>query len=186
MPVYLIRHTTPDTPKGTCYGITDMEIVEDMFAGELNAIRDKLDGFLPDRIYSSPLKRCVRLSRSLWDQHEIAFDERLKELNFGSWEMRKWDNIPFEEVDHWAQDYVNRSAPQGESYVELYKRVLDIFNEIPRDKNIAIVTHGGVIRAIVSYILGMPLHKSFLLNLPYGAVVRLDDSRFGDYKVKFC
>ena len=186
MAVYLIRHTTPDTQKGICYGITDMEVAEDLFPEELERIRSKLNGFIPRTIYSSPLKRCKKLANSLWDHPEIVYDNRLKELNFGKWEMKKWEEIPVSEIENWAEDYVNRSAPEGESYIELYERVLELWKQTPKNEDIAFVTHGGVIRAIVAHILGMPLDKTFLLNLPYGVVIRLDDSRFGDFKIRFC
>ena len=35
MQVYLIRHTTPNIAKGICYGQTDMDVEEKLFAKEL-------------------------------------------------------------------------------------------------------------------------------------------------------
>jgi alpha-ribazole phosphatase len=41
--------------------------------------------------YSSPLVRCKILASYL---QSSDFDSRLVEMNFGDWELQKWDDIP--------------------------------------------------------------------------------------------
>ena len=57
MEIILIRHTSVDVPRGTCYGQTDVP-VRDTFEQEAELTRRSLEQFLPfDKVYSSPLTR---------------------------------------------------------------------------------------------------------------------------------
>src|SRR5687767_6241834 len=99
MEIYLIRHTTPDVPKGTCYGQADIGTVH-TFTDEAARIRQHLpEGFA--RVYSSPLKRCRQLAEHLFPRHPIRLDDRLKEIHCGEWELRPWDAIEREPLRRW-------------------------------------------------------------------------------------
>ena len=72
-------------------------------------------------------------------------------------------------------DFVNFRCPNGESYLDLYKRATDFFEELVKKnyKNVGIITHGGFIRSILSYILEIPLKKSFSIQIYYGSVSKI-------------
>ena len=62
MEVVLVRHTSVDVPKGTCYGQTDVP-VRDTFEQEAECTRRSLEQYLPfDKVYSSPLTRARKLA----------------------------------------------------------------------------------------------------------------------------
>jgi alpha-ribazole phosphatase len=178
--VYLIRHTTPAVAKGICYGQTDLDITESFFE-EAELIRQQL----PDDmqvIHSSPLQRCARLAALLFPAQPVTLHNELMEIHCGQWEMRGWDDLPKEEIDPWMKDFVHVRIPDGESYEDLYERVIRCFNEIrsgvPGSAGGpgAIVAHGGVLRSILSYITGTPLIDSFkLFPLYYGCVIRINE-----------
>jgi alpha-ribazole phosphatase len=172
--IYLIRHTSPDIAKGICYGQTDIGL-KDSFAREAGEIR----GWIPENIesvYSSPLSRCRRLAELLFPAAGISFENDLMEMNCGSWELKVWDQIPKEELSPWMEDFVHRAIPEGESYTRLHERVVRIFSQIAASgKKTAIITHGGVIRSILSHITGTPLAESFgKFSIHYGCVTRID------------
>lgn len=173
MEIILIRHTTPNIAKGICYGQSDIGIT-DSFLEEIKPIIKEI-GINDDSInyYSSPLKRCAILAEKL--AKKITFDNRLKELNFGDWELNKWDDINRDDLDVWMNDFVNVSTKNGESYVDLQQRTISFLKEIRQNKTkkSVIVTHAGVIRSIWSYINNIPLEKSFDLKLTYGAIIKL-------------
>lgn len=172
MEVYLIRHTTPNIQKGLCYGQSDLDITE-TFAQEAECILPHLPRHIA-HVYSSPLQRCRKLAEYLFPDHKIMLEDRLKEINCGEWEMKLWDEIEPEYLKHWMDDFVNTSIPGGESYVQLYDRVVSFFETLPRQGAIALVAHGGVIRSILSYVEKVALHDSFnVFSLRYGCVVRL-------------
>ena len=61
MKLYIARHTSVDVPQGTCYGHTDVPL-RNTFNEEAEAVKQKLDGLHFDKVYTSPLSRCIRLA----------------------------------------------------------------------------------------------------------------------------
>lgn len=174
MSIYLVRHTTPDITKGTCYGQSDIGVTAS-FEEEAAIIKKFLPGDTGN-IYSSPLVRCRKLAGHLFPGNDIMLENDLMEIHCGQWEMRHWDDIPKEEIDPWMKDFVTVRIPGGESYIDLHQRVNNCFNRISEAGHPAvIVTHGGVIRSILAGITQTPLSDSFrLFALHYGCVVRID------------
>ena len=179
MNIYLIRHTTPDIELIYCYGQSDLD-VKDTFPDELKKVREALPEMDSVKVYSSPLKRCSKLAEAL-QAGKVTYDERLKELNFGDWEMKPWKEIDQESLDYWVENFVERSAPNGESFRDLYNRQLSFLDEIKetKDENIIIVGHGGSLRAMIAHVIDMPLANLFSLNIDFGGVsaLTLNDSK---------
>lgn len=172
MEIYLIRHTTPDVQKGVCYGQSDLDLTES-FEEEVELIKPHLPLSF-DAVYSSPLKRCRLLAERLFPDIAIQFDDRLKEIHCGDWELLAWDSIGQGELNIWMGDFVASAIPGGESYQQLYNRVIRFYETLPTDKRIAIVAHGGVLRSLLSYITATPLLQSFeAFKIHYGCVVKL-------------
>lgn len=171
MEIYLIRHTAPDIEKGICYGQSDIPLKE-TFPLEAKTILKSIPKHF-DKVYSSPLQRCTKLANHI-DQN-ITTDTRLMELDFGSWELKKWDEIPNNEIQPWYDDWVNKPTNKGESYRELQNRALSFLEEIPNHyKRIAIVSHSGVIRSLWAHFNNEALKDSFnTLTIEYGAVLKI-------------
>jgi len=171
MEVYLIRHTTPKIEKGICYGNSDIPLA-DSFPDELERIKQKLSLKTEQaQVYSSPLQRCKILATSLFGEN-IIYDQRLKELNFGDWELKNWDHINQKSLNSWMDDFVNVPCPNGESYIDLSKRTSLFLEDIKKDNHSqnVVITHGGVIRSILSSINNIPLEDSFKIEVNYGDV----------------
>lgn len=173
MEIYLIRHTTPAVEKGTCYGQADLDVTESFYE-EAALIKKHLPATI-QTVYASPLQRCSKLAEHLFPAHNISFHNDLKEINCGQWELRKWDDIPQEVVMPWMNDFVNVRIPGGESYLDLLARTSAVFNHIAaKQEHAAIVSHGGVMRSILSHLTNTPLIDSFnVFKLQYGCVVKL-------------
>lgn len=84
MVVYLIRHTSVDVPQGVCYGQTDVPL-NPTFEEEAALTSARLKGLQFDKVYMSPLTRCVRLA-TFCGYPDGERDDRIKEINFGDWE----------------------------------------------------------------------------------------------------
>ncbi len=173
MEIHLIRHTRPAVSKGICYGQSDLDVVES-FTEEAMQIRQYLPEGI-ERVYSSPLQRCSKLARYLFPEHEVVYHDHLMEINCGEWEMREWDAIPAEEIKPWMDNFVHVTIPGGENYIDLYKRVTTQFDAVvAHGQHAAIVTHGGVIRSILTHITGTALADSFTaFSLHYSCVVKI-------------
>ena len=94
MDVFLIRHTSVDVPAGTCYGHTDVAL-RPTFPEEAARVKQQLDTYTFDAVYTSPLSRCTRLA-TYCGYPDALRDDRLKELNMGAWEMQPFDAITAE------------------------------------------------------------------------------------------
>jgi alpha-ribazole phosphatase len=185
MEIYLIRHTTPDVAKGTCYGQTDLDVT-DRFEDEAMRIRKQLPVSF-EHLYSSPLQRCRKLASFLFPDRDIQHDADLKEIHCGDWEMQLWDALPQAELQQWMNDFVQVPFPGGENYLDLYARSVACFEAmLLRPLPAAVFTHGGVIRSMLSYITQTPLDQSFAaFELPYGCVVRIEKKEAGyEYQIK--
>lgn len=171
--IYLIRHTTPAVDKGICYGQADLDVTSS-FPEEAAIIQRYLPAGI-QQVYSSPLQRCHKLASRLFPDHQLVLDDDLKELHCGEWELQNWDAIAKEEIDPWMSDFVNHQVPGGESYLQLYERTVNCFTRIAmQEKPVAVFTHGGVMRSILSYITHTPLSDSFaVFKLHYGCVVKI-------------
>jgi alpha-ribazole phosphatase len=173
MEIYLIRHTTPDIVKGTCYGQADIGTTGS-FTQEAACIQQHVPKGI-ETVYSSPLRRCRQLAEYLFPQSSVVLDDRLKEIHCGDWEMQLWDEIEKAHLQQWLQDSLNSCMPGGESYVQLYNRVRQFFNSLcVHPQPIAIVSHGGVIRSLLSYINNVALSDSFqAFSIRYGCVIKV-------------
>ncbi len=196
MYVYLIRHTSTDTPRGLCYGRTDVPLTANYTAERddvlrrLRGLRADLDRPEPRRIYASPSTRCRLLAKDLSQEFSTAKlteDPRLMELNFGAWENRMWDEIQTndgERLRAWGDDFVNTRCPGGESTADLQRRATAAWSEIiatstgntGEESDAILVAHGGSIRAILVNILGMRPKDGFALAIERGriAAIRAD------------
>lgn len=171
MNVYLVRHTHVLTDPGVCYGNSDVELAETCIS-EMNEVINQLNDIEDPIVFSSPLKRCTQLARLLTS--DIHMDERLKEMNFGNWELKKWDSITGPEADQWMNDFVNTRCPGGESFLDLISRVRLFLEDLKKItvKNVIIITHGGVIRAILSLTDPVPPEETFQIQVGYGQVIK--------------
>jgi alpha-ribazole phosphatase len=186
MEMYLVRHTITVADKTVCYGQTDVPVDTGQFKISYPDICKKLPEKI-DTVYSSQLIRCSILAQQLvkekYTSVSVTYDNRLKELNFGDWEMKKWDDINKEALGKWMQKFTTEKVPCGESNADLHERVVSFWNEIlSQDKNCCIITHAGVMRSILSIINKSELQNAFALYpVKYGDVIkitRLDDCSF--------
>jgi len=172
MEIYLVRHTTPNIEKGICYGQSDIGITA-TFSTEVTEIKKQIPTDQISAVYCSPLQRCKILAKTF--DIPIIYDKRLKEIDFGDWELKGWDDIPSSQLDPWMKDFVYTQIPNGESYIQLQQRVLECYNSLDHtsEERIVIVTHAGPMRALLSYIRNIELKDSFAIKISYGEVIKI-------------
>ncbi len=177
MEIYLVRHTRPLIGEGICYGQTDVDV--DMESYEQTAIQ--ILNILPEKaavIYSSPLIRCSKLAQYMQKKKypavNIVYSHLLKEMDFGDWENKKWDDIHRQDLHKWMNDFVDTQVPGGESFIELHARTQVFLQEITHLNFpfLIIVTHAGVIRSILSHTRSTSLKDAFTIDCTYGSVIK--------------
>lgn len=165
--IILVRHPAVNLPAGYCYGQTDVAL-EAGWQSLVEQLREHLakENWL---IASSPASRCLMIAESLSPQ-KIYVDPRLQELNFGIWEGQAWDQIASCELDYWASDFIGRSPPNGESFLELFQRSSNCLIDLcQKDQNIIIISHAGVIRSLLCLIFSRRLKEAFSWQIPFGS-----------------
>lgn len=173
MEIFLVRHTTLLNTEGICYGASDLEVAS-TFSAEAKVTFSKIPPEKKYRVFASPLSRCVNLAS--YYSKDFTRDERLKELNFGSWELKKWSDLEPDSLDKWMKDFVNQPCPDGESFLQLQERMVDFWEDIiiGGSQDTIIVSHGGPIRAILCHLLEIPMKNAFNLHLDFGGVSRVE------------
>ncbi|RXM53700.1 MULTISPECIES: alpha-ribazole phosphatase family protein [unclassified Chryseobacterium] len=171
MEIHLIRHTAVDNPDNLCYGFAEMPLRKE-YQEDFNSLH--LDENF-DLVISSPAQRCCLLAEHF--KLNYSTDERLREMNFGNWELKKWREIPEEEINPWYKDFIHVKASGGENLLEMQSRVLSFWNELVVKKDIEkvlIIAHAGVIRLILQSVLQFPLENMFSIQIDYGKKVIIE------------
>lgn len=178
MDVYLVRHTTPDVLSGVCYGQADLGLAPS-FDAEWALLKPKLAHLDEPLVFSSPLQRCLRLAHKTAEHFSfcpVLTDERLLELNFGDWELKRWQDIPQGLVGEWTDAHVQHAPPNGESYLDLHQRASAFLAELieqQKSEQVLVFTHAGVIRALVTEVLNLPLREASRVDVDYGSVTHI-------------
>ncbi|MFP7672749.1 alpha-ribazole phosphatase family protein [Marivita sp. S0852] len=167
MALTLVRHTTPQVAKGTCYGRTDLALA-DSFATEADTVLASLPD--PGLLVSSPLTRCRTLAAHIADHlsHEIVVSEHWIEMDFGLWEGVPWAAIPRDQIDGWAEDFHHFDGHGGESVAMLERRVRAGLESLA--DNALVVTHAGCIKAACA-IFGV--NDGWDTDVPFGGMITL-------------
>ncbi len=168
MGLILLRHTKPDVADGTCYGSTDLKPGTNFTSEAETALKN-----LPwkaDQILSSPLIRCASLAGhiSAAQNTSASFHDGLKEMDFGVWEGLRWDSVPIDELNQWANDLLHARPHGGESVHQMQQRalaVLEAEGAWRADTATLVVTHAGVIRAILDH---TGVRDAWVTQTPYG------------------
>ncbi|MEW4466223.1 histidine phosphatase family protein [Parasphingorhabdus sp. JC815] len=153
--IWLVRH--PPVAKywqKRCYGISDMGLSREgsRLAKELIF---RLVQLSPDAIIHSGLRRTRQIAERAADilAIEARADARWRERDFGSWEGQSWNAIYRDSgnaMDGMIDDPHDFRPGGGETTAELSARSLSALNDLPPDQNIAVITHGGPIAAILA------------------------------------
>ena len=174
--VVLIRHPKPDIAAGICYGSSD--VLPQPAA--LKFAFDGLDRYLPHdaQIITSPLARCAQLALQLSEraQRQCKSDARLTERHCGAWELQPWDKVPRAELDAWATDFMDYTAPRAESVRQMQTRVLAAWEEYTRQivqQNLTLITHAGPLQVLLAHLTGAQLCVKPIVVVACGAAVVL-------------
>ena len=161
MKLYFLRHTSLNVEIDVFYGQTDLD-VSDRFEEEVKLIQKKIKNFNIDtnsiKVYSSPLKRCIKLTNKLTENYIV--DERIKEMNLGDWEMKKMSSISKKEKLDWENNLLSFKIPNGESNNEFLKRLKSFLDDIFKfNEDALIVCHAGSINGMLSLLTKEPFDK---------------------------
>jgi len=146
-------------------------------------MREQLDLRSPapwHRIVSSPLRRCQEFAEEAADRLNLPLiiEPDLREMHFGDWEGQ--DIVRLREEDPslgpWGEDPEAHSPPNGEplsSFAERVSRALDRLAADHPGEYLLVVTHGGVIRYLLTQAKGLQRNRLREMFVPYAHYVQL-------------
>lgn len=152
-----------------------------------------LAAFLRDKplsaIYSSPLGRAQETARAISNAAglEVCTVDALKEIDVGEWSGLTWEEVWAKWPELGRRWHENPPAspppPGGEYYPDFQKRSLRAVEEIVSrhgDEDwLALVTHGGVIRAVLNQLLGIAWGSKAVFYIKNCSFTRLRWQRQG-------
>lgn len=161
MKLYTLRHgQTKMNKRDLIVGRTDDELTQEGMK-QAECIAEKIALFsekcIPNIIIASPLQRAKKTAEIVAKKLaiEVMYDDRLIEQDYGSFEATSRLSEAFLNS---KKQFVKRLPEGGESMFDLVGRVYPFLNEIHQkyaDKNVLLVTHGGILRIIRTYFLTM-------------------------------
>ena len=187
MRIYNVRHGETEANKqGYVQGWTDVPLNENgRILAELTGRGMK--GIRFDHCFSSPLSRAREtaeiLLRESGNSVSISFDDRIKEMNFGSFEGM---SVRDEQVAQFLKDpVVDFKIPGGESIQEVMKRTQEFLKELiakDDDKTYLVSTHGCALRAMLNY-LYEDTDDYWHGRVPYNCCVNIIEAKNGTAKL---
>ncbi len=160
--IHFIRHGLTDaTLEGRYIGHTDAPLSEDGIA-QLTQMKENC--IFPDVgvVFTSPLSRCTKTAKILYpDKNAIAIDG-LIEYSFGEFENKTAQELKEHPVfPKWLAGEKGVDPPFGESNEDFSARICNTLSKIIEGMmktstlNATIITHGGIIMALLSA-FGLP------------------------------
>lgn len=154
MKVYLIRHgATPGNLEKRYVGTTDEPLTKEAVT-LLKKLRNSYP--IPERIVTSPLKRCCQTAALLFPGVPSECCDGLKECDFGRFEYRNYMELSGnEEYQRWIDSNGTLPFPGGESRQSFQERCCQAFLESAAAlqqsgcRSVAYVVHGGTIMALM-------------------------------------
>ena len=183
MRIYIVRHgETNANVKGYLQGWSNDPLNEN--GHMLAEITGRgMKGLRFDCCISSPLIRARETAEIILKESDnsgpILFDDRIKEMNFGSYEGMSIRNEKM--VGFLKKPIVDYKFPDGESITEVMKRTQEFLKElIAKDdsKTYLVSTHGCALRAMLNFLYNDP-GDYWHGRVPYNCCVNIVDVKDG-------
>jgi alpha-ribazole phosphatase len=142
----------------------------------------RLDAALPSGavLVSSDLSRAIATADALGTRrHRLPHDPALREIHFGSWEMRAFTEVEAETPDQirafWDQPG-DIAAPEGESWNAVLARVTAATTRLCKDYpdgEVIVVAHFGAILAALQHALSVDAKAVFANRIDNLSITRI-------------
>lgn len=133
------------------------------------------------QVVSSPLSRCLAFAEYIAEQETIQLhrDAAFREVSFGDWDGQLIADVhqhSSELITQYWRDPFTVTPPNAEPTSEFYQRVTQGLERVIkqyRGQHVLLVTHGGVIRMLLSYIAQAQQLSMLRYDVPYASFSRI-------------
>jgi alpha-ribazole phosphatase len=148
------------------------------------AASEALSGEHITRIYTSDLLRCVETAHTIGNKRRMkpVLTSALRELDFGEWDRKTYDEIIRENkvhIERWYGNPYEVSPPQGETLSQLGERLDNwlhrLQKEMQPDETALLVSHGGPIRWFqAAWLEGDGKRFWYVPNVRHGEILKAE------------
>jgi len=184
--IVFARHgQTAPNREGLVLGRADPELTDEGHrqAGLLAAA---LAGEPVAAILTSPLLRARQTAEAVAAACgvPVGVDERLVEIDWGTWEGRPAGSLAVADVDRWRAD--DGTAPEGESLDSLSRRVESFCVETLEEEGLVLaVSHVSPIKAAAAWALGVDGTVAWRMFLGLASITRVGRGRTSPVLLSF-
>jgi broad specificity phosphatase PhoE len=178
-----VRHAPVHVDEGRIYGQTDLpcDCSDARVFASLVALLPKNAVWI-----TSNLTRTHQTAAAIFAAGDfetpLVFEQHqdLAEQHLGDWQgldRNTFLNGRSQEPDSFWYATAEERAPNGESFVDLVRRVaatIERVNETHRGRDVIAIAHGGTIRAAIAIALGLPPRGGFAFMIDNCSLTRLD------------
>ncbi|WP_049721444.1 histidine phosphatase family protein [Gilvimarinus polysaccharolyticus] len=173
MQIDLLRHG--ECEGGAIFrGSLDVALTANGWQQMQNGLAELNSGW--SRIVSSPLLRCARFAEVQADNTGLPLEWQrdLREICFGDWEGQSVERIWREQsplCNAWSRAPDTTTPPNGEPFKQFRARVLKALATLAQHypgERLLVITHGGVIKLLLTEALGTGAAGMMQLNVGYG------------------
>ncbi|HLK50157.1 MAG TPA: histidine phosphatase family protein [Bryobacteraceae bacterium] len=182
---WLIRHAETDTAGNTITGRLPGVHLNAMGRRQAELLVSQLRPAPLTAIYASPLERARETAAPLAQAKQLTIltCEAAIEVEFGEWSGKTWQEL--EAMPAWRRFNLLRSstaAPGGELMLDVQARIVRAMENLRlrhADQDVAIISHGDIIRAAVAHYAGIPidLFERIEISTASTTVMTLDEHR---------
>jgi alpha-ribazole phosphatase len=178
--ILFIRHAETDM-SGTFCGYSDPEL-NTRGRAQLGELINRLRAENIGVVYTSDLRRAGATGKVIAEAFNVDCHVRsaLREINFGQWEGLTWKQIEQRDEAYarrWVAEYPRLPAPNGESFRDFERRVLDEVKFLStraetESHRMAVVTHAGVLRLVLCALHGCSQDDAWEQTKSYCSIAR--------------
>ena len=192
MDLILICHGSTDVATGVCLGQSDPPLSANGFT-DVQRLAAGWEGQPPRFLFSSDLRRAQQSAQIFAARFAIEplADARLREVDFGRWDGRRWDEIVKQDAEHyrhWLDNWVIQEAPDGESFADVLRRtgawLAALLGSTGYDDCVLALAHSGSIRALLCHALGLPPGRAMTIGIDEARASRLRYAN-GQFEVRY-
>lgn len=186
----LIRHgQTNKNGTGVIHLVGDPEPLNKHGVEQISKAAQKLLGKEIVKVYSSAEFRAIQSAKIIARLHSTPFSKTaaLGERNWGHLQSKPWEEIEAILKTMPLEKRHTFKPTGGESWQEFENRLLKALSRIlakHQGKTIAVISHGGALRAMMPTLLGIPKEKRFDYFFDNGSISEFEFDGKSFKKVK--
>ena len=136
-------------------------------------------------VYTSPLRRAVETAERIAGAFDLPI---VPEPDFREMRLGRWEGMTVAEIqaafpgtyERWLADPLAHPAPGGENLEAFFARVVGAFTRMRESRPGAdgiLVSHGGVVKALLCHVLGLDMRALFRIKQDNTAINQIELDR---------